>query len=64
MFEDVLAAVKGAKKGGFFTVAVQDKASVQDEAQIKEAADLYIKNYSELQFFTLTSPCSLCVVDV
>ncbi len=64
VFEDVLAAVKGAKKGGFFTVAVQDKASAQDEVQIKEAADLYIKNYSELQFFTLTSPCSLCVVDV
>lgn len=50
VFEDVLAAVKGAKKGGFFTVAVQDKASVKDEAEIKRAADIYIKNYSELQF--------------
>lgn len=50
VFEDVLAAVKGAKKGGFFTVAVQDRASVKDEAELKKAADIYIKNYSELQF--------------
>jgi HAD superfamily hydrolase (TIGR01509 family) len=48
VFEDVLAAVKGAKMGNFFTAAVEDEASAADREAIKAAADIYIKNYYEL----------------
>jgi beta-phosphoglucomutase-like phosphatase (HAD superfamily) len=48
VFEDVLPAVRGAKLGNFFTVAVEDEASAADREAIREAADLYITSYEEL----------------
>ena len=48
VFEDVVAAVKGAKMGDFFTVAVEDEASAGDKNEIINTADIYIKNYKEL----------------
>jgi len=51
VFEDVLAAIKGAKKGGFFTVAVWDQASVKDAPEIQKTADIYIKSYRDLYFY-------------
>lgn len=48
VFEDVVAAVKGAKMGDFFTVAVEDEASVADRNEIMDTADVYITSYKEL----------------
>jgi hypothetical protein len=44
----VLPAVRGAKLGNFFTVAVEDEASAADRESIRKAADLYISSYEEL----------------
>ena len=48
VFEDVYQAVKGARMGNFFTVAVEDSASVDDREEIIKIADVYIKNFREL----------------
>ena len=48
VFEDIYAAVCGAKKGGFFTVGVYDSLSSRDEALIREKADIYITGFDEL----------------
>ena len=48
VFEDVVAAVKGAKMGDFFTVAVEDEASAADKNEIMDTADVYITSYKEL----------------
>lgn len=48
VFEDVYQAVKGARMGNFFTVAVEDSASVGDREEIIKIADVYIKNFREL----------------
>jgi HAD superfamily hydrolase (TIGR01509 family) len=48
VFEDILTAVRGAKSGGFFTVAVYDKASENDAEKIKKECDRYIFSYKEL----------------
>ena len=36
VFEDILKAVQGAKDGGFYTVAVYDAASAQEQEEIKK----------------------------
>ena len=48
VFEDVYQAVKGARMGDFFTVAVEDSASVGDREEIIKIADVYIKSFREL----------------
>ena len=48
VFEDVYQAVKGARMGNFFTVAVEDSASVGDREEIIKIADVYIKSFREL----------------
>lgn len=48
VFEDVYQAVKGARMGNFFTVAVEDSASVDDREEIIKIADVYIKSFREL----------------
>jgi HAD superfamily hydrolase (TIGR01509 family) len=48
VFEDILTAVQGAKKGGFYTVAVYDEASENDAETIKKECDRYIMSYKEL----------------
>ena len=48
VFEDVYQAVKGARMGNFFTVAVEDSASAGDREEIIKIADVYIKNFREL----------------
>ena len=49
VFEDILKAVQGAKKGGFYTVAVYDAASAQEQEEIKKLCDRYIYGYEELE---------------
>ena len=48
VFEDVYQAVKGARMGNFFTVAVEDSASADDREEILKIADVYIKSFREL----------------
>ena len=49
MFEDIFKAVQGAKKGGFYTVAVYDAASAQEQEEIKNLCDRYIYGFEELE---------------
>ena len=49
VFEDILKAVQGAKDGGFYTVAVYDAASTQEQEEIKKLCDRYIYGYEELE---------------
>lgn len=48
VYEDILRGVEGAKNGGFFTVAVEDEASLCDKDNIIKLADIYIDNYKKL----------------
>lgn len=48
VFEDILAAVEGAKKGNFKVTAIYDESSKLNTEKIKDKADFYIESYSEL----------------
>ncbi len=50
VFEDILPAILGAKKGGFATCGVYDKFSEKDTEEIKANADYYIKSFAELLY--------------
>lgn len=47
VFEDVLAAIKVARQAGFYTVAVQDGYSPEEEP-LRNTADEYLTSYEEL----------------
>lgn len=48
VFEDLLAGIKGAVKGGFTVCGVYDKHSRRDTGSIKQIADYYINSFEEL----------------
>lgn len=48
VFEDVYECICGAKSGGFYTVAVYDKNSRDDEEKMRALSDEYIYSFSEL----------------
>lgn len=48
VYEDIRKAVEAAKAGGFFTVAVADAASLADEAAIRAACDVFIKDFTQI----------------
>lgn len=48
VFEDILKGIKGAKDGGFYTVAVLDEHSAYDHENMKDLADLSITSFQEL----------------
>jgi len=48
VFEDIYMAVRGAKDGGFRTVAVYDETSRRDTEKIKSEATLFIRDFREL----------------
>ena len=48
VFEDLLTPIKTAKKAGFLTVGVYEETS-KDEEEKKKIADIYIKDYNELE---------------
>ena len=48
VFEDIAEAVKGAKMGGYATVAVFDERSKKDKDKLSQLADLYIDSFEEL----------------
>ena len=47
VFEDVLHAIQAAKSAGFITYAIEDEASIQDRDKIKEAADFYLRDFTD-----------------
>lgn len=49
IFEDALYAVKTAKKAGYNVVGIYDKSEPCQE-ELKRLVDIYINNYSELDF--------------
>lgn len=48
IFEDALYAIRSAKKGGFYTVAVAEDTRPNDFEEIRNLADKYIHSYQEL----------------
>ena len=48
VFEDLLAGINGAVKGGFTVCGVYDKHSRKDTRYIKQIADYYINSFEEL----------------
>lgn len=48
VFEDLLTAVKGAKKAGMKVIGVYDEASIDHHNDIKEVADDFILDYHSL----------------
>lgn len=48
VFEDLLAGINGAVKGGFAVCGVYDKHSRKDTRYIKQIADYYINSFEEL----------------
>ena len=51
VFEDSLTAIKSAKSGGFYVVAVEDESSTAERCEIKKTADNYIKDFFDLTDF-------------
>ncbi len=50
VFEDILPAIQGAKKGGFTVCGVYDNFSDKDTEEIKANADYYVKSFAELLY--------------
>ena len=48
VFEDIPRAIKSAKEGGFFVVAVDDMSSENKRDEKKEIADMFIYSFKEL----------------
>ncbi|MBR1811808.1 MAG: HAD family phosphatase [Clostridia bacterium] len=48
VFEDIPQGLRGAKAGGFMTVAVEDPWAAKDRESIKALADRYITSFREL----------------
>lgn len=48
VFEDILLGIKGAKDGGFQTVAVYDETSIENEKELRALADKYIYDFTEM----------------
>ena len=51
VFEDAYQAVRTAKKAGFKTVGVYDKANDRDLAHIWNTADIYLPEFQDFAIF-------------
>ena len=51
VFEDALHAIRTAKKAGFRTAGVYDRASGGDLAQIRDTADIYLPEFKSFELF-------------
>lgn len=49
VFEDLFDGIKGAKDGGFYTIAIYDKSSQNDIDKIKKTADKFVYSFDELK---------------
>ncbi|QQY80286.1 HAD superfamily hydrolase (TIGR01509 family) [Keratinibaculum paraultunense] len=57
VFEDALYPMISAKKCGLNIVAVKDESALKDLEKIKEVADIYIDNFSQLGVDKLWKSC-------
>ena len=48
VFEDILSGIRGANKGGFYTVGVEEESAKGERVAIQAEANLYIKSFREL----------------
>lgn len=48
VFEDVITAVKTAHGAGFYTVAVSDGASKNEEQELRKYSDYFLQSFAEL----------------
>ena len=48
VFEDITIGIGGAKKGGFDTVAVADESNTAEQDELKQVADRFINDFTEL----------------
>jgi len=48
VFEDILMGIKGAKSGGFYTVAMHDEINKSTRNKIKSICDKYIYDFTEM----------------
>ena len=48
VYEDITAGISGAKKGGFKTVAVADESNAAQRDEMREIADRFIEDFTEL----------------
>ena len=48
VYEDIIQGVTGSKKGGFYTVAVNDNHSAEYKENLINMADKYINSFEEL----------------
>ncbi len=48
VFEDIVTGLRGAKIGGFKTVAVADDSNEGQRGEMREIADMYINDFTEL----------------
>ena len=48
IFEDALHAVRTAKAAGFRVAAVYDPAAEDDQAELRQLADYYIRSFDEM----------------
>ena len=51
VFEDALHAIRTAKKAGFRTAGVYDRASGRELAQIRDTADIYLPEFKDFDSF-------------
>lgn len=51
VFEDALHAIQTAKRAGFKTVAVYDRANDKNLAQIWKTADIYLPEFTDFELF-------------
>ena len=48
VFEDALYAIRSAKEGGFYVIAIAEDTRPNDTAEIQTLADKYIYSYEDL----------------
>ena len=48
VFEDIIEGIRGAGKGGFFTVGVEEAANASMKAELEAEADFFIHSFREL----------------
>ena len=46
VFEDILAGIRAAREGGFFTVGVADASNAAEREALRAAADAWLEDFA------------------
>ena len=60
VFEDIFVGIRTAKKAGFITVAIEEKTALQTKEEFLQYADLYIRDFTQLQTCDASNILTLC----